>query len=193
MFRYDYFHNPEPSWKRQLTMFEHAPQLREVSIIHLPPSFLALPWAQLTSLVAEDFSLDDCLQALRLTPSLIDCSFGWVLHLNGLTEPTMEAPPLIYLESLKFYGTYHGYPDMLLALTLPALTKLHRLPYDPETFVEFLSRSSAILRELSMNSHYHILMEGMPALSVLSIKEVSLGKITRIARLTRLHTQFTIA
>ncbi|KAJ6543947.1 hypothetical protein B0H19DRAFT_1169092 [Mycena capillaripes] len=192
--RFDYFDDPEPSWMRRLAMFEYAPKLRDLSIIHLPPSFLILPWAQLTTLLAENFSLSDCLQVLRLTSSLIDCSFGWITDPNRFDPPErtldvlLDVPPLIFLDSLKIYGTYSARADILLPLTLPALTKLHRLPSDPETFLKFLSRSSAVLRELSMDRYYHTLMEGlplMPALSVLSIHQVSLGEITHILRSLR--------
>ncbi|KAJ6455370.1 hypothetical protein C8R45DRAFT_591799 [Mycena sanguinolenta] len=173
-----------------ITIFERAPKLRDVFLIYLPPSFIALPWAQLTSFTGEYLSLPNCLEVLQLTPRLIECSFGKI-YLPSDVDPA-DVPPvdaaLIHLESFRIYDTKEHREDLLSALTLPKLTKLHHLPCVPKTFIDFLSRSSPKVHELSAGRCYATLLEALPlipSLAALSIHRMSLGKITNILRSLR--------
>ncbi|KAJ6579489.1 hypothetical protein DFH09DRAFT_1077114 [Mycena vulgaris] len=76
--------------------------------------------------------------------------------------------------------------DLLLALTLPALTKLHLPEYwdDPGILVKFLSQLPAtMLRNLFVHRDYDSLIAAIPlipTLSELAIERVPLGKINWI-------------
>ncbi|KAJ7165828.1 hypothetical protein C8R46DRAFT_1192370 [Mycena filopes] len=190
------FADPDPD----ITIFQDAPQLRDVSITQLLPSMVVIPWAQLTTFNAENFSVEDCLHVLKLTPVLVSCSFGFLVRdprRNDWDDPeqTTKIPPLVHLESLILYGTSEVRLDDLispLTCTLPALTKLHQLRLDEEILVDFLARSAPPLRELSVGAYYHepheLALEGlplMPHLSVLLLGPVPFDHIELILRSLR--------
>jgi hypothetical protein len=98
---------------------------------------------------------------------------------------TAAISPLVHLKSLVVRASRNVTTGRLLALTLqvPKLTKLHSLPRTPEIFVNFLSRLSAMLQDLSAGRSYHTLTAGLPllpSLSVLSIDRMSMGEVTHI-------------
>ncbi|KAF7354744.1 hypothetical protein MSAN_01388500 [Mycena sanguinolenta] len=169
-----YRYDDDDSTPVTITVFERAPKLHDVFLIYLPPSFIVLPWAQLTSFTGEYLSLRNCLEVLRLTPHLIECSFGKI-YLPHDDDPADVLPvnvALNRLQSFTIYGTEEHRMDLLSALTLPKLTKLHHLPRVPKTFIDFLSRSSPKLHELSTGRCYATLLEALPlipSLAVLSI------------------------
>ncbi|KAJ7129209.1 hypothetical protein C8R44DRAFT_555678, partial [Mycena epipterygia] len=107
--------------------FTNVPLLREVSLIDTPPSFISLPWHQLTKFTGEVDFIGDCLQVLRLSPNLTECAF--TAHLLNVVPPS----PVIHsnLQSLTLQAAYSD-PlhegicslDILQFVTLPALQAL---------------------------------------------------------------------
>ncbi|KAJ7716223.1 hypothetical protein DFH07DRAFT_704892, partial [Mycena maculata] len=111
----------EPYLGRPVTMFSHAPKLREVrlSAYSARPEWITLPWIQLTQL---EFgcSLSGCLRVLAQTPHL-------EVLMVFITLMDRDPPPpipqtLAHLRTLRYPRAHHG---MLLDyLTLPALRTL---------------------------------------------------------------------
>ncbi|KAJ7130787.1 hypothetical protein C8R43DRAFT_1239862 [Mycena crocata] len=173
-----------------VTVFQNAPKLRDVTVVNLPPTIVLLPWTQLTRLDAEDFSLSDCLYVLRKAPLLVHCVFRHIVdgRRDIPEEPFRPVPPLIRLESFALHGGYgYGSDNLFELLTLPALQKLHSIPYNPDTFVEFLTRSTpTMLHDVSVHCRdCNSLIAGLPlipALSKLEINRLSIGRISRILR-----------
>jgi hypothetical protein len=71
------------------------PELREVELLSLPPKWISLPWAQLTSLNLAGQDVGQCLEVLSLTPYLETLS----VDLDGLLRNSQ--PTAVRLEHLR--------------------------------------------------------------------------------------------
>ncbi|KAJ7174396.1 hypothetical protein C8R46DRAFT_1080804 [Mycena filopes] len=140
-----------------MTAFEHAPNLRAVTLRDFASSAILLPWSQLTHFTGHHLPAADCLHVLQRAVSLIECKFTSVE--NDIEDMTLLAPHL-RLEVLQIDG-YSACVDMLSILTLPSLRELH---YDDDhrdhfyaEFVAFLSRARPPLQRLILRStHQHV-------------------------------------
>ncbi|KAF8202822.1 hypothetical protein K438DRAFT_1758127 [Mycena galopus ATCC 62051] len=106
-----------------LTVFTKAPKLRTVSLISLPLSNIVLPWAQLTSLTTEGFTVGEVLEVLHFCPNLT------YLYLSCPSEPgtglaqSLASRPAPTLPNLKTLLLDNQHYDFLFDhLTLPGLT-----------------------------------------------------------------------
>ncbi|KAJ6510403.1 hypothetical protein C8R45DRAFT_387774 [Mycena sanguinolenta] len=123
-------------------VFSKAPQLRELHMISGAPTFLDLPWEQLTTLRLDNSISAECLRTLALVPNLVN--FTVMLWAQG--PATSMALPLSQLESLTFTLSHTRGPALLQFLTLPALRYLH---LDLQGFPEIASVTSLIARSPS--------------------------------------------
>ncbi|KAJ7672184.1 hypothetical protein DFH06DRAFT_979499 [Mycena polygramma] len=145
-------------WKRSTLL--HAPLLREVSLSVATPSFLSLPWNQLTKFTGTVYTNEDCLEVLRLAPSLTECSFAAFHGTDDIDEDTLIVHSR--LTSLTLFDATEksdtGRPvcstEILQFLTLPALQSLYihcaNTGFSDDVFHDFLSRSSPPLRKFAI-------------------------------------------
>ncbi|KAJ7044766.1 hypothetical protein C8F04DRAFT_596231 [Mycena alexandri] len=116
-----------------------VPLLREVSMRAAPPSFLALPWQQLTKFTGELYTVRECLQALRAMPNLTECAFG-----PGAYEQVEDDDEAFSHPNIQHFTLFKS-------VTLPALQTLEMKDvddFDPWALDSFLLRSAAPLRKL---------------------------------------------
>ncbi|KAJ6539723.1 hypothetical protein B0H19DRAFT_1382339 [Mycena capillaripes] len=130
-----------------LDTFSNAPLLHQVSLRGTPPSFLALPWQQLTEFAAQACTRADCLEALELMPNMIKCTFSKINEDNTDTLDVFSHPNIQHLTLSRFRGA-----DVLEILTLPALQtlELRDVHLNEAVLDQFIQRSSPPLRELSV-------------------------------------------
>ncbi|KAJ7246531.1 hypothetical protein B0H12DRAFT_756766 [Mycena haematopus] len=156
-----------------LELFRNASTLCEV-LSEVPPSFISLPWHQLTKFTGEIYTIAECLEALRLMPTLTHCAFA-AFDLSSTSParsffhsdaavPQNDLELLMHpnIQHLELFGSTSDHA--LLAnsacilgfLTLPALRTLEIRgvkDYDQMVLDSFLSRSSPPLRKLSIHPH----------------------------------------
>ncbi|KAJ6515452.1 hypothetical protein C8R45DRAFT_1205708 [Mycena sanguinolenta] len=153
-----------------LELFHLASMLHEVTS-EVPPSFVSLPWHQLTKFTGEIYTIAECLDALRLMPNLTHCAFA---AFDVSSSPARQFSPSndivahndskifmhANLQHLKLFestseSTLCANSACILAfLTLPALQTLDIRDvedYDETVLDSFLSRSSPPLRKLSIH------------------------------------------
>ncbi|KAJ7044744.1 hypothetical protein C8F04DRAFT_1351130 [Mycena alexandri] len=116
-----------------------------------PPSFLALPWQQLTKFTGEVYTVRECLESLRAMPNLTECAFG-VSSLEDDTE-VFSHPNIQHFNVLGCSHLAAGAAsaDILGHVTLPALRTLKIkdvVDFNHWTLDLFLLRSAAPLRKL---------------------------------------------
>ncbi|KAJ7693873.1 hypothetical protein B0H17DRAFT_1132258 [Mycena rosella] len=141
-----------------------VPALREVFMTESPPSFIALPWKQLTKFTGEGIAAADCRKVLRLMPNLVDCSFAVFKDfedgISAVSHPNIESFTLFKYFSDET-GTLTDSTAVLASLTLPNLQTLKLLYSDPDDFDSdvfdaFLFRSGSRLQKLGISSVHHI-------------------------------------
>lgn len=161
--------------------FEAAPQLHSLMLAYSiePASFLA-PWSQLKHCDVHQISTntDECLDLLRLTPNLEECSLLVPSTISSHSHSTLQLPRLCIL-SIK---TYKGHSDIIGTLQLPMLTQLtinlHDLTQDVSLqLVNLLSHCS--LEKFSFStelppSHDDLLTQTLHAMP--SLVELSFGE-----------------
>ncbi|KAJ7772459.1 hypothetical protein B0H16DRAFT_170098 [Mycena metata] len=128
-----------------ITAFSDAPQLADVSLLKLPPSAVALPWAQLTRFYCQSADLPDVLGVLHRAPALQYLR----LDLQQATPLEPDCEPCEHAALLEL--TIHAHPAaavpvraLLAPLTLPALRTLELPPIGPSDIAPlaaFVTRS----------------------------------------------------
>ncbi|KAF7335528.1 F-box domain-containing protein [Mycena venus] len=139
-----------------LTLFAKAPKLRMVSLISLPLSCVSLPWAQLTSLTAQSFDLEEALNVLDLCPILAYYRLGYPAEAGRVSRRTFSLfplPPLPHLKSLLL--EYQPHDQLLRYLTLPNLTTLSLPPHTYDAYSFFSRLSPNGLRKLHLRQETH--------------------------------------
>jgi hypothetical protein len=145
----------DPADFAPLVRFNNVPLLHEVLISVAGPSFVVLPWQQLTKFTGKSYCVEECLDAIRLMPNLVDCAFsaferyGDVDRLEAVSHPTIRH--LTLLETASDYGPSSA--DILTLVTLPALQTLEfcgTVNFEAKKFDSFLERSSPPLRKLAV-------------------------------------------
>ncbi|KAJ7044763.1 hypothetical protein C8F04DRAFT_1027150 [Mycena alexandri] len=136
-----------------LEMFTNGvPLLREVLMRTAPPSFLALPWQQLTKFAGEMYTVGSCLEALRAMPNLTECAFAAYYRAD---DAEMVYHPNI--QHFTLFGRGSGFVSdatnarILAHITLPALRTLEIKDvhdFNQWTLDSFLIRSAARLWRL---------------------------------------------
>ncbi|KAJ7032973.1 hypothetical protein C8F04DRAFT_958238 [Mycena alexandri] len=139
-----------------ITAFSNAPQLADVSLLKLPPSAVALPWAQLTRFYCQSADLPDVLGVLHLAPALQHLR----LDLQEATPLDADYEPCVHAALVELI--IHAHPAaavpvcaLLAPLTLPALRTLELPPIgapDIAPLAAFVTRSKLgrILRRLAL-------------------------------------------
>ncbi|KAJ7462113.1 hypothetical protein FB451DRAFT_1562674 [Mycena latifolia] len=174
-----------------IEIFRNSPLLCEVSLSVAPPSFFSFPWQQLPKFTSRLSTTADCLEMLRFSPSLTECSFEPFGIAEDLTEVTHRS-----LQSLTLFETpLSGRDsicglDILLSLTLPALHTLQILDFklleddDWDIFISFLYRSSPLqkftLRLDDATEFDTIILLSMPKLVDLEIWNPTTAFITNL-------------
>ncbi|KAJ7637218.1 hypothetical protein B0H17DRAFT_1339592 [Mycena rosella] len=133
--------------------FPNSPLLREASLSETPPSLISLPWKHLTKFTGAFDRGADCLEVLRLSPNLAECSFTLMdddvvadhtalTHSNLQSLSLLENPPT----------TFAGIAGILEYLSLPVLQTLHIVDSESDefNFERFLSRSSPPLGKFTI-------------------------------------------
>ncbi|KAJ7044759.1 hypothetical protein C8F04DRAFT_595941 [Mycena alexandri] len=126
-----------------------VPLLREALMNAAPPSFLALPWQQLTKFTGELYTVRECMQALRAMPNLTECAFG--AYDREDDHEVFSHPNIRHFTLFKCNYTHAASADALGVVTLPALQTLEIKgvdDFDPWALDSFLLRSAAPLRKL---------------------------------------------
>ncbi|KAJ7693939.1 hypothetical protein B0H17DRAFT_1199614 [Mycena rosella] len=173
-----------------ITMFHEVPALREVLLAECPPSFVTLPWNQLTKFTGDCITAADCAKALRLMPNVVECRFAAIERFQDTTPAAFSHPKIesftlfqSYSEDLEHYACS---TDILASLTLPSLQALEILypdpeGFDPEVFDAFLLGSGSRLQRLVIRGDVEIDVTSLlnvPALIDLEISHPGIGFIT---------------
>ncbi|KAJ7368751.1 hypothetical protein DFH08DRAFT_32633 [Mycena albidolilacea] len=159
--------------REPLALFRNAPVLSEVLISEVPPSLITLPWHQLTKFTGEIYTIAECLEALRLMPNLIHCTFAafdsspssptiprsFSFSNAAVTQNDLKLFTHPTVQHLELFGATSdsalraNSACILAFLTLPALETLEIRgveDYDKVVLDSFLSRSAPPLRKLSV-------------------------------------------
>ncbi|KAJ7186502.1 hypothetical protein C8R46DRAFT_276105 [Mycena filopes] len=114
-------------------------------------SLIALPWAQLTSLMLNNATAGECVSILQATPDLVHCT---VCDVAPSRFEDLQHVTLLSLQSLTLdSGWVSTLPDLLAVLVVPALHILQIRDYclgenPPETLALFITTSGCRLEEL---------------------------------------------
>ncbi|KAJ7685641.1 hypothetical protein DFH06DRAFT_48289 [Mycena polygramma] len=145
--------------------FCEAPKLRDVSICQYSPQ-VQLPWHQLTKLDYNEVPISLCLEILRDSPSLLDCTFRVEGDPSALPVSMLEHSRL---QRLELGGTINdpdpgptgNYLPILNCMKIPGLQSLtlkfpersRRIPLmDISPYLAFMFRSSCQLHALDLVS-----------------------------------------
>ncbi|KAJ7639263.1 hypothetical protein FB45DRAFT_1055414 [Roridomyces roridus] len=143
-------------------MFGNVPQLSQVRLARFPAEIATLPWEQFQKFTGEFYELSQCLDALRLMPNIVECTFSvhetrvgnnghdMVSHSKIRTFTLSQSIPLDETED-------HPRSAQLLAfITLPNLEILELLDiegYDAHILASFLGRGSPPLKQIVLRPH----------------------------------------
>ncbi|KAK7054003.1 F-box domain-containing protein [Favolaschia claudopus] len=140
-----------------IEMFASAPNLHEAVIKNILPSFLILPWQQLTTLTVEMLTMTCSLDILKLTPNLINCYLSAVFDMEDpiqetanprLSWPNLQHLILFKTTNLELPSSAHILFDFV---TLPALQTLEISEtdgFEAQEFDSFLQRSCSPLEKI---------------------------------------------
>ncbi|KAK7062269.1 F-box domain-containing protein [Favolaschia claudopus] len=144
-----------------IEMFASAPKLHEAVIRNVLPSFLILPWQQLTTLTVEMLTITCTLDVLKLTPNLMNCSLSAVFDdmedpIQATADQRLSWPDLQALILFKTTGSVLPSSAHILFdfITLPALQTLKISEtdgFEAQEFDSFLERSCPPLEELVLH------------------------------------------
>ncbi|KAK7062268.1 F-box domain-containing protein [Favolaschia claudopus] len=169
--------------RQGIKIFETAPNLQEVLISDTLPSFLSLPWQQLTTITAEMVSVTTCMKLMRLTPILVKCFLSPFLVGDAIDVARRERLYLPQLQHLTLFSTTTtGF--VLDSITLPALQTLEIRRadrFDAENFDCFLERSSPPLQKLVitvLDSAHGTSLILSPSFTTLPLVELKLWILT---------------
>ncbi|KAJ7450370.1 hypothetical protein FB451DRAFT_1527490 [Mycena latifolia] len=152
-----YNEREELSLANPIQIFATAPQLRAVHLrYNANPATTWLPWEQLTTFTGDGFTIDDCLDVLHLTPSLIDCTFTVARDSETTTTTPITHHKLQNFRLACNNNEESTHADILDLIRLPALRSLQLaniegLDADDHIFLQFLSHSAASLRQFSFS------------------------------------------
>ncbi|KAJ7805963.1 hypothetical protein B0H13DRAFT_1743983 [Mycena leptocephala] len=132
--------------------FSDAPLLRTVVLRGRSALRVTLPWIQLTSLTCYYGFPVDCRRILQQTVNLVHGELHLWVNPNENFQPRPDIS-LPRLESLVLDPNGHTVPELLDALVVPALRRLHLLELNLgsnpiESLTSFISRSSCNLQEV---------------------------------------------
>jgi hypothetical protein len=160
-----------------MTLFNRAPQLKDVVLGVWDPSFMHLPWQQLTHLSTRYFFLAECVDVIRTAVNLVRCTFGICYFHEPISIPVL--PVHRHLRSLILrVGEGHDPDDrvwqLLNNLTLPALRtfEVYESGVTVDTLKDLISRSQCTLEELDINrsSMQIAYREALPSIGTITVR-----------------------
>ncbi|KAJ6539747.1 hypothetical protein B0H19DRAFT_1240374 [Mycena capillaripes] len=140
-------------------IFSNTPLLHEVCLSNVLPSFLALPWQQLTEFTGKNYTRAQCLAALRLMPHVAQCAFSTYWKARGDPVEVFLHPNIQHLTLFgspppdpRSLGLYAEGMRVLEILNLPALQtlELRDVHFEETVLDQLILHSSPLLRELSV-------------------------------------------
>lgn len=135
----------EISIQSPIQTFTAAPLLRDIDMSNKAgPSLFAISWDQLTIFAGEELSSRDCVDLLRLAPSLRECTFD--------APHIVPDTPNVSHFGLKRLNIRENGDVLFPFLTLPVLQTLKVTLFDPteiQHILHFISRSSTSLLNIS--------------------------------------------
>ncbi|KAJ7742527.1 hypothetical protein B0H16DRAFT_1463984 [Mycena metata] len=143
-------------WNR-IAMFAGAPRLREARLVDgANLSVVSLPWHQLTTFTGQCFEADECLDLLRLAPSLVECTLSVAADsAPSTTSPVVHRRMQIFrLVCENDEASNNG--NILAKIRLPTLHSLYLVhiaglqQVGHQAFTTFLSHASS-LRKFSFS------------------------------------------
>lgn len=159
--------------KWRFEMFMDSPQLRHVSLTNpLSSSRVGLPWAQLLHVTVKYFAEKECVQVLRLCPTVVKCCLQNIRASFQLSDPeeSLTAPRqyvlLANLADIRI-TTGNQEPDRCLkeifdTITVPTLKALaiacppewfpQGLAWPQPTILDLLKRSKCVVNNLRIDS-----------------------------------------
>ncbi|KAF5334189.1 hypothetical protein D9611_014496 [Ephemerocybe angulata] len=116
----------EPLFNHKLDFFSYAPSLTNLSIGGLYFSeAIDMPWAQLQSLLGQDFLADDCYTMLESAPNLRVCRFDVIHQSSDFAYPSSSTISLSHLHTLELSDVGNMLATVFLySLELPSLASL---------------------------------------------------------------------
>ncbi|KAJ7797340.1 hypothetical protein B0H14DRAFT_60069 [Mycena olivaceomarginata] len=143
-------------------MVDNVPLLHEVVMIAAAPSFVVLPWEQLTKFTGELYEAKHCLEALCVMPNLLECGFS-AFKYDVMEDGPSDAGQFgtvshrniehLTLSGSTFYTDRPFGGHILTLIILPALQTLEfsgNYGFDAEELDSFLRHSSPPLRKLAV-------------------------------------------
>ncbi|KAJ7639313.1 hypothetical protein FB45DRAFT_424637 [Roridomyces roridus] len=145
-------------------MFADVPQISQVRLCYFPAKvdMVALPWDQLQKFTGEFYELSECLEALRLMPNIVECTFS--VHETVVEDDSHQ---MVSHSQLRTFTLFQSKPldedeavprsaQLLALITFPNLETLQLLDiedYDAQALASFLGRGSPPLKRLVIRPH----------------------------------------
>jgi hypothetical protein len=175
-----------------LALTQTAIRLQKITVLRgfLTPSYLKIPWSQLTELRSPlsglDNELEDCLDILQLCPNLTRLSLGDVVNISDAVDhPVVTMPRLSWLELQSWAGTVGPLLDKLV---VPSLREINFFVLEQWCKSELLSlvyRSSSPLEILNIVQSVEIIKADVDACfeSIQTLREISVtNSLDRVKR-----------
>jgi hypothetical protein len=163
--------------RTQQFVMESRPFPTHLQLRKFPPRSIDIGWDNLTHASLYGLYADECLEVLRLAPSLVYYHATQLLEPPG--GPTVNFDTTIIFHSqLRMLLTWHGATKFLNAIVIPALEEwthhadAHSPPHVTMT-VSLLKRSGCCLKMLNLSGtsyDLHILLQAIPSLERLQLK-----------------------
>ncbi|KAJ7265398.1 hypothetical protein B0H12DRAFT_1100608 [Mycena haematopus] len=130
-----------------IQVFSAAPHLRELSLLHAPPSLFTIPWEGLIEFTGDGISTKEI--------------HPWISILRAISHPNLKSFDFVICNGAPFFQF----------LTFPALEHLYVWPDDPddEHLLQFISQASSSLLTLFMREVPLDLLSSMVSLNKLEL------------------------
>ena len=161
----------------QKFIMKSKPSPTRLQLRNFSPTSIDIGWDNLKYASVDSLSANECLEVLRLAPSLEYYHVTPLIEPPGL--PTVNlGTTFIRHSQLRMLGTSHGATTFLNAIVVPALEEwtLHGDAHKPllvPTMVSLLNRSGCCLKMLDLSGASYdlpILLQAIPSLERLQLK-----------------------
>lgn len=178
---YDTVTVPPPDFS--LDIFEDAPALRSLTLFADARKYpLSLPWSQLTTYEAVEFTYGDNYDALRRLDNVVECDLSYQdPDVPPLDMASWGAIPAIltlpHLRMLAVQESMNPDASLLRSLSLPALENLYIQVHEETYFPDMIARSGCSLTTLSLHGYCATseqvvdALKLMPTLTALNVSE----------------------
>ncbi|KAK7008210.1 F-box domain-containing protein [Favolaschia claudopus] len=162
----------------EIVSLEQVPLLCSAVLSGFAPSYIVLPWNQLTSLALKRVFPNECPHVLQLTTNLTHCEIAMLLGDSNTTLPEIHLPQLQSL-AVKAMEEHYEHP-FIRSLVTPALRRLEVSEVQLgtttiETLQSLFSKSQCNLEELHIIDAAPLVTQLQYSLAFPSIATISVS------------------